>query len=65
MAATNTQLSDAARDAALDVLETGEEYEIDGQTVKRDLTHIQAYQDQIAARASRRRPMFTKLRVSR
>ena len=65
MAATDTQLNDAARDAALDVLETGEKYTIDGVAVERDLLHLQAYRAQIAARSASRRPMFTKLRVSR
>jgi len=65
MPATDQQLSDAARDAILDTLETGEKYDVDGVVIERDLTHLKEFQDWVDSRNAARRPAFTKLRVAR
>lgn len=63
---TNQNLIDAANDAMLDALETGEEYEVDGEfRVKRDLSSIHALRRHLEARQQSTRPAFNHIRLRR
>ena len=65
MAATDQQIRDAALDAVLDILETGEVYDIDGVHIERDLSRVNEIRRQFEREAAGSKPALTLLRRRR